>query len=332
MSSLLQTASPWTNDNSHILKKRISTMKNTLKKVQSAGGIGSQNENIMRNGSAAGSAAAVSSSSSSSIPIMNEYYYLQSQHNNNDDYGINDDTHASNHQENFENTNTMLPPTIEQTQQIMDSRTSTINNLLNTIGIATGDNAGSNLVNFKPPTTTQSLSSSSQHNPSYLSQNFNPPPVGVLTKTPPSAGQGQSFMTSIKPVDLFPKAPTQKDRENFQSIVGAGAGTSSRGGDYRDYTTETANTATNYNTVYSGQMTDLQNTPYYAKMGIGAGSNGGGSDEKLMERLNYMIHLLEQQQNEKTTNVMEEVILYAMLGVFVIFVVDSFRQSGKYIR
>jgi len=41
---------------------------------------------------------------------------------------------------------------------------------------------------------------------------------------------------------------------------------------------------------------------------------------------------LEQQQNEKTSNITEEFILYTMLGVFVIYVVDSFARSGKYIR
>ena len=74
--------------------------------------------------------------------------------------------------------------------------------------------------------------------------------------------------------------------------------------------------------------------PYYARMGLG---NGGGSsngmvDNKVMEKINYMIHLLEEQHNEKTNNVMEEFILYTFLGVFVIFIVDSFARAGKYTR
>ena len=52
----------------------------------------------------------------------------------------------------------------------------------------------------------------------------------------------------------------------------------------------------------------------------------------LLERLNYMIHLLEEQQNEKTNNLTEELILYIFLGIFVIFVVDSFTKVGKYTR
>jgi hypothetical protein len=55
-------------------------------------------------------------------------------------------------------------------------------------------------------------------------------------------------------------------------------------------------------------------------------------NDKLMEKINYMIYLLEQQQTEKTSNITEEFILYTFLGIFIIFVVDSFARTGKYIR
>jgi high-affinity K+ transport system ATPase subunit B len=45
-----------------------------------------------------------------------------------------------------------------------------------------------------------------------------------------------------------------------------------------------------------------------------------------------MISLLEDQQDEKTNNVAEEVVLYSFLGIFIIFVVDSFARVGKYVR
>jgi hypothetical protein len=54
--------------------------------------------------------------------------------------------------------------------------------------------------------------------------------------------------------------------------------------------------------------------------------------EPLMDKINYMIHLLEEQQDEKTGNVTEEVILYSFLGIFIIFIVDSFYYVGKYTR
>ena len=54
--------------------------------------------------------------------------------------------------------------------------------------------------------------------------------------------------------------------------------------------------------------------------------------EELLEKMNHIIHMLEEQQDEKTGNVTVELILYCFLGVFVIFVVDSFARAGKYVR
>ncbi len=55
-------------------------------------------------------------------------------------------------------------------------------------------------------------------------------------------------------------------------------------------------------------------------------------DNKLLEKINYMVYMLEQQQNEKTSNITEEFVLYTFLGVFIIFIVDSFSITGKYNR
>ena len=55
-------------------------------------------------------------------------------------------------------------------------------------------------------------------------------------------------------------------------------------------------------------------------------------ESQLLEKLNYMIYLLEEQKDEKTGQVTEELILYVFLGVFVLFVLDSFFKTGKYSR
>jgi hypothetical protein len=65
---------------------------------------------------------------------------------------------------------------------------------------------------------------------------------------------------------------------------------------------------------------------------MGISGQAGSFDDKIMEKINYMIHLLEAQQHEKTNNITEEFLLYTFLGVFVIYVLDSFARSGKYIR
>ena len=70
--------------------------------------------------------------------------------------------------------------------------------------------------------------------------------------------------------------------------------------------------------------------PYYTQ--IANQQNVNGDKSQLLEKLNYMITLLEEQKEHKTDNITEELILYMFLGVFVIFVVDSFARAGKYTR
>ena len=81
-------------------------------------------------------------------------------------------------------------------------------------------------------------------------------------------------------------------------------------------------------TEYSQQLTSKNNhIPVYSRM-----NGGGGSQQQLMEKLNYMIHLLEEQQKEPTQHILEEFLLYGLLGIFMIFLVDSFTRVGKYTR
>ena len=71
-----------------------------------------------------------------------------------------------------------------------------------------------------------------------------------------------------------------------------------------------------------------QFVPYYDR------ANNGPTvhRDELIDKLDYMIHLLEEQREIKTGSVTEEVILYSFLGVFIIFVLDSFARAGKYTR
>ncbi len=67
------------------------------------------------------------------------------------------------------------------------------------------------------------------------------------------------------------------------------------------------------------------------------GTNGSTSTadvpkDEILQKMNHIIQMLEDQQDEKTGSVTEELILYCFLGVFVIFVVDSFVRAGKYVR
>ena len=58
----------------------------------------------------------------------------------------------------------------------------------------------------------------------------------------------------------------------------------------------------------------------------------GSDNGDIISKLNYMIHMLEEQREIKTGSASEDVILYSFLGVFIIFVLDSFARAGKYSR
>jgi hypothetical protein len=103
--------------------------------------------------------------------------------------------------------------------------------------------------------------------------------------------------------------------------------------------------SSNENPLSSSSSSSLGNSissykdSYAAKKGLGQGSSSSLMEglnsmglNKITEKMNYIIYLLEQQQHEETHHVTEEFILYTFLGVFVIYIVDSFSRSGKYIR
>jgi hypothetical protein len=74
-----------------------------------------------------------------------------------------------------------------------------------------------------------------------------------------------------------------------------------------------------------------QYVPYFNQSSDDTTPNGVNKDE-ILTKLNQIIYLLEEKQEEKTGNVTEELILYSFLGIFIIFIVDSFARVGKYVR
>ena len=76
---------------------------------------------------------------------------------------------------------------------------------------------------------------------------------------------------------------------------------------------------------------NLVNKPYYSQVNYNP-ETSNTNDSVLLQKMNYMITLLEDQQDERTNNVTEEVILYSFLGIFIIFIADTFVRAGKYVR
>ena len=86
-----------------------------------------------------------------------------------------------------------------------------------------------------------------------------------------------------------------------------------------------------YNQYVPSYTGTPQNIPYYSQL-LDTNNLQNTAPDELMKKLNYVVHLLEEQHDEKTGSVTEELVLYMFLGVFVIFIVDSFSRSGKYKR
>jgi hypothetical protein len=63
-----------------------------------------------------------------------------------------------------------------------------------------------------------------------------------------------------------------------------------------------------------------------------SGASEAENKDILLQKLDHIISLLEDQHDEKTGHVTEELVLYCFLGVFIIFIVDSFARAGKYVR
>ena len=77
---------------------------------------------------------------------------------------------------------------------------------------------------------------------------------------------------------------------------------------------------------------NIVNKPYYNNVSFRENISESQNPDVLIQKLNYMITLLEDQQDEKTNNVTEEVVLYSFLGIFIIFIADTFVRVGKYVR
>lgn len=175
--------------------------------------------------------------------------------------------------------------------------------------VENSNNARNNKVNL----LLDKLTSANGEDENGLS-NFNP-------ISPPSLNTKKDIGDNVDEQQYMPPIPRFKNAGTASNIYGS---ENSNGYGANDIKSAVYS---NYNKSYDAPA-QFSRTPYYSKMGI---TNAPG-DNKLLEKINYMIHLLEQQQNEKTDNITEEFILYSFLGIFIIFVVDSFARAGKYTR
>ena len=160
---------------------------------------------------------------------------------------------------------------------------------------------------------------------------FNPPS--------PPISSGVQRTTDAKP---SPVQPTLNNTESMQTL----GRTPAPAEEYNTEKLDLNNFSTNYGSKitneeyykkfvpnYQKQQAENEriNRQYYNQYPAPSYTNATDNNV-LIEKINYMIHLLEENQDERVGSVTEEVILYSFLGIFIIFMADSFSRIGKYKR
>ena len=156
---------------------------------------------------------------------------------------------------------------------------------------------------------------------------FNPPPkpesMGALKTIPPQQNKvNEPFTNPLARTAGRAPIPNYEGTDNLDL------------NDYSNYG-DSKTIEEYYKSVLPGynQQKNSVNRPYYPYREPQNSHSGEiPSQDLLLKKLNYMISLLEDQQDEKTNNVTEEVILYSFLGIFIIFIADTFVRAGKYTR
>jgi len=144
--------------------------------------------------------------------------------------------------------------------------------------------------------------------------------------------QGQSSedgLSSFKPLDkeetnngIVTEAPSVVPVNNMAAKIQ----------EYTDNYYKNPNNNNDNNPYHDPDQNRDLNTYKGPRQGYNDANNSLMSQDVLLTKLTYIIKLLEEQQDERTSFVVEELILYSFLGIFIIFIIDSFGKASKYIR
>lgn len=244
----------------------------------------------------------------------------------------NSDYNSNNHIINRKRTNNKTQKRIPTSFDDIDH--SKVQNVLNSIYKNLGDDIDNNLGDYKPRTNSAPV------NASYTPINPLAPPASMRQKQEQTQSQGGSKegMTNYdynaddvnNYSNKFVPQPVQNDSMDLQDLQDVYMNNEQVNRYFKNLVPSFQQT--------QGQQQDQGQTQKQnqkpQQMGYRQQTNYNSSDtnQVLIEKLNYMINLLEEQQDERTNNVTEEVILYSFLGVFIIFVVDGFARVTRYTR
>jgi hypothetical protein len=203
---------------------------------------------------------------------------------------------------------TVIPPARETPFQFHAPNDGRAEKVMNLIENLSTDNDGSKLANFNPPAY-----------PTQSSKPVQPAAANMYLSINGVTGNTGMPVADAKIPALSNEFQLSSPDTQFKTS-----------GESRFYPSNANADFSNYRQTYLSPNLTAGSQSYLQ----GLKGNETAISAKLMDKINYMIHMLEQQQNEKTDNMMEEFILYTLLGVFIIFVVDAFARSGngRYVR
>jgi hypothetical protein len=158
-----------------------------------------------------------------------------------------------------------------------------------------------------------------------LSSNTSTHPVVHKTVQMNSLNPNSSYSSTL--LEGMESAMPPPSSPYFDNLMGTVAGAPKKDPQAQaNAGTKTAPFSTN---TYASQYYE-QFVPYAeslaGQLSATEGGSKSGTNVALIEKLNYIIHMLEDKKDEKTGHVIEELVLYCFLGVFIIFIVDTFTH------
>ena len=211
----------------------------------------------------------------------------------------------------------------QKRMQPIDFNSEKVNSVLNSIHKNSTDNE---LGDFNPKRNQASVLDNQKQVPLNPLNKLLAPPESMREREEVKEGFGNNNANSKNPIPV----PLDNDEMELQELQSAFLNDAQVKDYYRKLIPNFHN-----KDLTPTPSSESANKMYYKEQGVGAGlgySNSNNNSDVLLNKINYMINLLEDQQDERTNNVTEEVVLYSFLGIFIIFVVDSFARVGKYTR
>jgi hypothetical protein len=245
----------------------------------------------------------------------------------------NTDNNSNNHIINRKRTNNKTQKRIPTSFDEIDH--SKVQNVLNSIYKNLGDDTDNNLGDYKPRATSAPV------NASYTPINPLAPPASMRQKQEQEMKQGSKEGMSNYDYNAddvnnysnkFVPQPVQNDNMDLQDLQDVYMNNDQVKRYFKNLVPNFQPTAQQQNSSQSSSQSLPQYKQSHYNTNTNINTNTSDTNQVLIDKLNYMINLLEEQQDERTNNVTEEVILYSFLGVFIIFVVDGFARVTRYTR